>query len=117
MFSKFFKIKTVCQHIRVNAIDEEAYCPDCGKLVQNKWFIVRCNCCNIKRQAHLKYDDILPDEKFCHNCGSEKYYIQELEKLNYTDIRYAVLKKTVKHKPKDITYNQLWVEESISNKK
>ncbi len=109
----FFKIKHECSHNKVSADVEEAYCPDCGALVQNKWYLVRCGCCNIKRSAHRHYDEIIPDTKFCKNCGSSEYYIQELEKLNFTDVRYAVFKKVIVNNEKqNISTRQIWVEEN-----
>ncbi len=109
----FFKIKHECSHNKVSADVEEAYCPDCGALVQNKWFLVRCSCCNIKRIAHRHYDEIVPDTKFCKNCGSSDYYIQELENLNFTDVRYAVFKKIIiTNQLQNISTRQIWVEEA-----
>ena len=110
MLLDFLKIKHECKHNRVPVDVDEAYCPDCGALVQNKWFLVRCSCCNIKRAAHNHYDDIVPDTKFCKNCGSSEYYVQELDKLTFTDVRYAVFKKVVINQHNDST-RQVWVEE------
>ena len=110
MIFDFFKIKHECKHNKVSAEVEEAYCPDCGALVQNKWFLVRCSCCNIKRSAHTHYDDIIPDTKFCKNCGSSDFYIQELEKPNFTNIHYAVFKKIVINQH-NVATRQVWVEE------
>lgn len=112
MLFDFFKIKHECKHTKVPVDVEEAYCSDCGALVQNKWFLVRCACCNIKRSAHIHYNDIIPDTKFCKNCGSDEFYIQELENLNFTDVRYAVFKKIViNQQNKHISTRQIWVEE------
>lgn len=110
MILDFFKIKHECQHHKVSPEVEEAYCPDCGALVQNKWYLIRCACCNIKRSAHTHYNDIIPDTKFCKNCGSSEFYIQEIEKPNITDIHYAVFKKVV-IKQDNISIRQVWVEE------
>ena len=77
MLFDFLIKKHECQHNNVPIDVEEAYCPDCGAFIQNKWFLVRCSCCNIKRSAHTKYNEIVPDTKFCPNCGKKvknKYY-------------------------------------------
>ena len=114
MIFNFFKHE--CTHSRVSAETKEAYCPDCGALVQNKWFLMRCKCCNIKRSAHTRYNEIVPDTKFCKNCGSDKYYIQELDSVNFTDIRYAVYKKiVVENKEQNTFTQQIWVEEEKTN--
>ena len=108
MLFDFFK--TECKHKKVPIDAEEAYCPDCGAYIRNKWYLVRCACCNIKRPAHIHYDEIVPDNKFCKNCGEHEYYIQEIEKPNFTDIHYAVFKRTVINQ-ENISTKQVWVEE------
>ena len=77
MLFNFFKTSKECKHLHVPVDVEEAYCPDCGQLVKNKWYLVRCSCCNIKRIAHFEYDKIKPETKFCPNCGSTEFYIEE----------------------------------------
>ncbi len=88
---------------------EEAYCPDCGALVKNKWFLVRCACCNIKRTAHIHYDDIIPNTNYCPNCGSTEYYIEELENINFLNVHYAVFKKEIVPQG-NFTTRQIWIE-------
>ena len=98
-----------CTHNNIPVDADEAYCPDCGELVRNKWFITRCSCCNIKRTSYIEYDKIKPETKYCPNCGSEDFYIQELDKIYFTDLKFAVLKKTVI--PQNHYHiKQVWVE-------
>ncbi len=113
MFLEFLIKKQECQHTRVPIDVDEAYCPDCGELIQNKWFLVRCSCCNIKRTAHTKYNKIEPDTKFCHNCGSTEFYIEELEKVNFTDVHYAIFKQVIIPQLKSTT-RQIWIEKEDS---
>lgn len=113
MLFDFLKLKHECQHKNVPLDVEEAYCPDCGELIRNKWFLVRCNCCNIKRAAHTEYNEIKPDTKFCPNCGSTEFYVQELDKVNFMDIHYAVFKKVIISQQKIIT-RQIWIEKEDS---
>jgi hypothetical protein len=110
MLLDFFKQKHECHHNNVPLDVDEAYCPDCGELIRNKWFLVRCSCCNIKRTAHTKYNEIVPDTKFCPNCGGTDFYVQELEKVNFIDVHYAVFKKIVIPQEK-CTTRQIWIEE------
>ena len=110
MLFNFLKQKNECQHLNVPIDVDEAYCPDCGELIKNKWFLVRCNCCNIKRTAHFEYDKIKPDTKFCPNCGSTDYYVQELDSIYFTDVHYAVFKKVVIQQNAHTT-RQIWIEE------
>ena len=113
MFLDFLIKKHECQHSRVPIDVDEAYCPDCGALIKNKWFLVRCGCCNIKRDAHIHYDEIEPDTKFCPNCGGTDFYIQELENPNFTDVRYAIFKKIIIPQQKQTT-RQIWIEKEDS---
>lgn len=109
MILDFIKNKKECQHNRVPINIDEAYCPDCGELVKNKWYLVRCACCDIKRTAHNHYDEIIPDDKFCHNCGAAEYYIEELNNINFIDVNYAVYKKETVYQHCCST-NQIWIE-------
>lgn len=109
MIFDFLKQKHECKHLNVSIDADEAYCPDCGALIKNKWFLVRCNSCNIKRTAHFEYGDIKPDTKFCPNCGGTDFYIQELDKINFTDLHYAIFKKIIIPQEKHCT-RQIWIE-------
>ena len=41
-------LTTVCRHDKIRPDVDRAYCPDCGKLIKNEWFITRCSCCGVK---------------------------------------------------------------------
>ena len=109
MLFDFLKQKHECHHAKVPVDTEEAYCPDCGALVKNKWYLVRCGCCNIKRAARSEYNDIKPNTKYCPNCGATEFYIQELDNINFTDVPYAIYKKVVIRQEK-FTTSQIWIE-------
>ena len=109
MLFDFLKQNHECRHSNVPIDVDEAYCPDCGALVKNKWYIVRCSCCNIKRTSHTRYGEIIPDTKFCPNCGGTEFYIQELDKINFTDVNYAILKKVIINQSRSTT-RQIWIE-------
>jgi len=109
MLFNFLKQKHECKHLNVPIDVDEAYCPDCGALIKNKWFLARCACCNIKRTAHSEYNEIKPDTKFCPNCGTTEFYIQELDNINFTDVHYAILKKIIIQQDKE-TIRQIWIE-------
>ena len=85
-----------CQHDKISINSHGAYCPDCGKFVVVKWYIVRCACCGVKRVAYVDYNDnIKPEDRFCPNCGTEETIIEELDNINFVDINFAVHKKEV----------------------
>jgi len=103
----FFQHKKECQHKKVSPQDECAYCPDCGKLIENRWYLVRCECCGIKLKAILKDGEITAEEKFCHNCGGKHFVAEYIPKINCIDINYAVLVKTAVEPYTDV-YTQSW---------
>ncbi len=109
MLFEFLKQNHECKHTHIPLDADEAYCPDCGALVHNKWYIIRCSCCNIKRSSHLEYNEIKPDTKYCQNCGGTDFYIQKFDKINLTDINYAILKKEVISQ-KRVYSKQIWIE-------
>lgn len=109
MIFDFLKQKHECLHINVPIDVDEAYCPDCGALIKNKWYLVRCSCCNIKRTAHTEYTKIKPNTKYCPNCGCSDFYIQELDNINFTDVHYAILKKVIIPQTHHST-RQIWIE-------
>ncbi|MCD7879134.1 MAG: hypothetical protein LUG16_04280 [Candidatus Gastranaerophilales bacterium] len=110
MLIDFFIHKHTCSHKRVRVDVDEAYCPDCGELVKNIWFIVRCDCCNIKRHAHSEYNKIKPDTKYCPNCGSSGFYIEKTDKINFIDVHYAVFKQIVIPQ-EGYSSRQIWIEQ------
>lgn len=89
----FFQKK--CSHDNVPIDTTYSYCPDCGQLIENQWYLVRCACCGIKLLATSKKGIIIPASKFCTNCGSSDYTIERLEKIDCVNINYAILKKEV----------------------
>lgn len=109
MLLDFFKTAKECKHLHVPIDVEEAYCPDCGQLVKNKWYLVRCSCCNIKRKSHFEYDKIKPETKFCPNCGSTEFYIEELNSIDCSNMNYVLFKKIVIHQ-EFRSIRQLWIE-------
>ncbi len=109
MILDFFKQKHECHHINVPINVDEAYCPDCGELVKNKWYLVRCSCCNIKRQAHTEYNEIKPDTKYCSNCGGTDFFVEELDNINFIDVNYAVYKRVIIPQG-NYSSRQVWIE-------
>lgn len=111
--SDLFKLKKVCKHDKITPDMESGYCPDCGKLIRNEWYITRCSCCGVKLRACLKNDEIFPQNHFCSNCGGEEFIVEKLAKINFIDINFAVLKKTVVEKEEKAVYTtQCWQEKT-----
>ncbi len=106
---ELLKFNKVCEHTKVPFDVDFAYCPDCGELIENQWFLVRCNCCGVKLKGFVKNGKILPERNFCHNCGGKEFFVERINKINFIDISYAVLvKSVVRH---DFTsYTQSWVD-------
>ena len=98
-----------CTHSKVSPDKDAQYCPDCGKYIENKWYLTRCSCCNIKRRSIVKFGEIMPETKYCPNCGSEKFYIERIKSINFIDINFAVLIKEINE---ELSKNrtQSWLE-------
>jgi len=96
MIMELFKLHKTCQHEKVKIDADFSYCPDCGELIENQWYIARCACCGVKLKANInKKGEIISQENFCHNCGSKNYIIERIDKINFIDISYAVLLKAI----------------------
>ncbi len=108
-WSEIFNFNKKCRHLRVPLDCEIGYCPDCGELVENHWYIARCKCCGMKERATVRDGEVVPEEGFCHNCGSHEYLIEEIEKIDCININYAiVVRKVVENEVKE--YTQSWLD-------
>ena len=61
---EFFKFNRECEHSRVRPDVDFAYCPDCGELIENQWYLVRCACCGVKLKGIIKNKEIIPEKHF-----------------------------------------------------
>ena len=114
MIIELLNFNKVCKHDKVSIDADFSYCPDCGELIENQWYIARCATCGIKLKAFVnKHGEIVAQDKFCHNCGSKGYIIERLNKLNFIDIQYAVLVKAVITK-EQMDFTQSWIDERIN---
>ncbi len=111
----FSLLKKQCTHDKMGFNVECGYCPDCGAYVENRWFIVRCACCGVKRISYSRGNEVMPVSCFCSNCGDSVYYVEEVKKLNFVDINYATVLKIT---PKSVKFNfsQSWVQTAPSFK-
>lgn len=105
---EFLKKNKVCSHSKVRPDVDFAYCPDCGELIENQWYMIRCACCGIKLPAIIKNGEIVPEKHFCHNCGGREYTVERIDKINFIDISYAVLVKAVVEN-NNTNFTQSWV--------
>lgn len=105
-----FSVK--CTHDNVSPEVEYAYCPDCGKLIKNEWYITRCNCCGVKMKAMVKNGQIVPQNSFCSNCGKHDYTVELLEKINFIDINFAALIKKEIDDEKHYSTTTCWQEKT-----
>lgn len=110
----FFRRHHTCNHAHVSPSVQYSYCPDCGELIENEWYITRCACCGIKEKAIIKNGEIMPEANFCHNCGGNEYIVEKLDKINFVDINYAVLVKTVVPEDKIVEVTQSWEDKSAN---
>lgn len=110
---ELFKKNKTCTHSKVRADVDFAYCPDCGELIENQWYLVRCACCGIKLRGMIKNGEIVPELHFCHNCGTKDFVVERINKINFIDISYAVLVKAIVHN-NEYNYTQSWVDAKTS---
>ncbi len=108
---ELFKNKRKCSHKNALLTSNQGYCPDCGEFLVKNYYLVRCSCCDNKREAKLSWGEILPKEKYCSNCGSKEFYIEKTQNLNFIDANYAIYLKEKDDEYKDLHPNyQVWVE-------
>lgn len=108
---ELLNINKTCSHIHIRPDVDYAYCPDCGELIENQWYLVRCTCCGVKLRGVFKNGNIIPEKHFCHNCGTKDYVVERINKINFIDISYAVLLKAVVPNS-SFEYTQSWVDTS-----
>ena len=108
-FIDIFNNKNKCLHGKVPYDAEIYYCPDCGELIENRWYIVRCSCCGTKEIATIRNGEIIPEENFCHNCGNKGYIVERIDKIDCININYAVLVKEVLNNQIN-EYTQSWID-------
>ncbi len=112
----FFQKK--CTHEKVTPDVDFAYCPDCGKLVHNEWYITRCSCCGVKTKAFVRHGHVEPQNTFCQNCGSQEYSVEKLKKISFIDINFAVLVRKEENTKKEfVSTCRCWQEKTISPQK
>lgn len=114
MFITDLFFKKSCSHDKVPPNIDEGYCPDCGKLVRNEWYITRCACCGVKLKTVIKSGNIIPQYNYCSNCGGQEYIVEKLEGINFIDINFAVLvKKEVDDVCQKVSTSSCWEEKTI----
>lgn len=106
-----------CSHSKIRPDIEQGYCPDCGKLIKNEWYIARCSCCGVKIKAMVKNGEIVAQEHFCSNCGSEGYKIEKLDQINFIDINFAALIKKEVEEERFCNTTKCWQEKTIETPK
>lgn len=111
---ELFKKNRACTHDKVRPDSDLMYCPDCGELIENQWYLTRCACCGVKIKATIKNGEVVAANHFCRNCGAREYLVEKLDKINFIDIDYSVLVKTIV-KPSVDDKIQSWVDVKTCN--
>ncbi len=113
----FPSLETKCTHSKIQPDIEQAYCPDCGKLIQNEWYVTRCRCCGVKMKAMVKNGQIIPQNHYCSNCGSSDFEVEKIDKINFIDINFAALIKREIEEEKFCNTTKCWQEKTIEKPK
>jgi len=83
-----------CRHSNALLNSNEGYCPDCGVYLKKYYYVLRCSCCNHKREASRAVfgnrNEVVPVSKYCPVCGGAEFHVEKYEKLNLIDISYAI---------------------------
>lgn len=109
---KFLTKNNKCIHDKISPLTPGEFCPDCGAEIKISWQLLRCDCCLAKRKFNILRNKIVPEDKFCKNCGSAEYYLETKERPEFFDYGYAViLKEEIRS---DFVFKetvQIWIEE------
>ena len=116
-FTNLFNFSKKCTHDKITPSMDRGYCPDCGKLIQNEWYITRCKSCGVKMKAMLRNGEVVPQYHYCGNCGGDDFSVEKLERLNFIDINFAVLVKKVVEEEKVCPTTRCWQEKTIERPK
>ncbi|MBR1617043.1 hypothetical protein IJ670_02720 [bacterium] len=109
---KFIKSHYKCAHKHALLNSDVGYCPDCGEFLVKNYYLVRCARCDIKREAKIFFGQVMPQDKFCSNCGSSEYYVEKIDKINFVDASWAVYLKEIADDISNLHPEaQIWVEE------
>jgi hypothetical protein len=67
----------------------------CDDLVDGKafWILLKCNKCDTKRIPMVNKGKIIPVNRYCKNCGSERFYLERKEDIERLDTIYALYSK------------------------
>ena len=109
-FTDLFKFSRKCTHDKITPDMEQGYCPDCGKLIQNEWYITRCSSCGVKMKAMVRNGQVVPQNHYCGNCGGKDYTVEKLEHINFIDINFAVLVKKEVEENRIYSTTSCWQE-------
>lgn len=114
IFSFFIFQKVKCNHEKVTPLSKCNYCPDCGVEIKIKWHLVRCGCCNTKRQGFSSYNKIFPTDTYCEKCGEKHFYIENIERIEFYELSMAVwTKEQISQKSELNSKTQVWVDEKV----
>ncbi len=118
-FTRIFfpSINTKCTHDKIRPDAEQSYCPDCGKLIQNEWYVTRCSCCGVKMKAMVSNGKIVPQHHFCSNCGGKDFTVEKIEKINFIDINFAALIKREVDEERFCKTTRCWQERTAEQPK
>lgn len=111
--TNLFRFKKTCSHEKISPAVERGYCPDCGKLIENEWYITRCACCDVKLKTIAKNGEAIPQYQYCMNCGSTEFKVEKLKNIDFININFAVLiRREIDELKKAFTTTQCWQEKT-----
>ena len=61
-------------------------------------------------KAMVKNGEIVPQNHYCTNCGSNEYTVEKLDQINFIDINFAALIKKEVQEEKICSTTRCWQE-------
>ncbi|MDD3014221.1 MAG: hypothetical protein PHC34_11010 [Candidatus Gastranaerophilales bacterium] len=108
-------LRNECKHPHINQFNSGNHCPDCGQKIKISWITIRCQQCKVLRMPKSNnYYEIVPLDKYCTNCGSERWFSNHSEKLDVSEYMYGIsLKEVVEGENASVqSKTDVWVEQA-----
>ncbi len=80
-----------CTHAQTQLSEGKCYCPDCGCGLIIRWVVLRCSECQVRRESRYWLRQIIPAQRCCMACGTERYNAEYLDNPSYFQLYTARL--------------------------
>jgi hypothetical protein len=103
-----------CTHAHTRLNEGKCYCPDCGCGLIIRWVVLRCGECEIRRESRYWLRQIIPAQRCCVACGTERYNTETLDSPSYFQLHTArLLMEEVPSDTNSHLQNVIWFLERL----